>query len=55
MKKLFIVRKYVFAENITQALKKKPELTEVWVEDDWKKANMFERPKKDIGFKKTTT
>ena len=52
MKKLFVVRKYIMAESVAQALsleRKKP-AEEIFVDDDWKKANA-EESKEPIGFK----
>ncbi len=39
-KKLFIVRKYVLANNVAQAcrLEKNQAADDVWLDDDWKKA-----------------
>jgi len=39
-KKLFIVRKYVMAENAAQAckLEKNHPADDVWLDDDWKKS-----------------
>jgi len=39
-KKLFIVRKYVMAENAAQAcrLEKNQSADDVWLDDDWKKS-----------------
>jgi hypothetical protein len=54
LKKLFVIRKYVMAANIQDAIRKekmqKPD--DVWVDDDWKKANA-DQPSADLGFKKT--
>jgi polysaccharide deacetylase 2 family uncharacterized protein YibQ len=55
MKKLYIVRKYVIANSITDAIKKekKVEIDDCWLDDDFKRAsidNMLEN-KKNIGFK----
>lgn len=49
-KKLFIVRKYVWANDIPQALKieKKQKPDDIWVDDDWKKNSS--NPKDAIGF-----
>lgn len=39
--KLFVVRKYVLADSVAQALKKekKAEVYEVFVDDEWRKNN----------------
>jgi len=52
-KKLFIIRKYIYADSAFQALKKdkKTAADECWIDDDWKKNNMQEERNK-IGFKK---
>jgi hypothetical protein len=50
MKKLFIVKKYVWADNAKQALKNesKQQADDVWVDEDWKKN--VSSPKDAIGF-----
>ena len=50
MKKLFIVKKYVWAENAQKALKQegKQQADDVWIDEDWKKAS--NDPKDAIGF-----
>jgi hypothetical protein len=51
-KKLFVIRKYVMAKDVIQAIRierhQKPD--DVWLDDDWKKANA-EEPTATIGFK----
>jgi hypothetical protein len=51
--KLFVVRKYVMATDVQDALRRekhhKPD--DVWLDDDWKKSHADE-PTKEIGFKK---
>lgn len=46
--KMFIVRKYVMADSVSQALKKEKttEVHEVYVDDEWKKNNLAQA----IGF-----
>lgn len=41
MKKLFVIQKYVVASSIAEALKieKNTKPDEVWLDDDWKRAN----------------
>jgi len=52
-KKLFIVRKFIMAADLAEAIRiektRKPD--DVWMDDEWRKANMAE-PAVDIGFKK---
>lgn len=49
-KKLFIVRKYVWADNISDVLKQenKQSPDDVWIDEEWKKAS--NEPKDSIGF-----
>ena len=49
-RKLFVVRKYVWADTAQDALKieKKQEAHECWIDDDWKKNK--QEPKDCIGF-----
>jgi hypothetical protein len=51
-KQLFIVRKYIMATDVQDAIRldktKKPD--DVLVDDDWRKAHMLE-PETPIGFK----
>jgi hypothetical protein len=51
-KKLFVVRKYVLAAEVQDAIRRekhqKPD--DVWLDDDWKKTHADE-PAKEIGFK----
>ena len=51
-KKLFVVRKYVWAETALQALhrEKKQQCDDVWIDDEWKKNQ--QSPKDAIGFYK---
>lgn len=51
MRKLFVVKKYVYATSAVQAIKleKKQKPDDVWVDDDWKKENMYKEP--EVGFK----
>jgi hypothetical protein len=51
MKKLFVIRKYVMAENAKKAIveEKKHPVDDVWIDDDWKKENLSKDNKK-IGF-----
>lgn len=51
-KKLYIIRKYVWARTAQDAIgmDKKAPVEDVWVDDDWKKDN--ENKKAFIGFKK---
>lgn len=46
IKKLFIIRKYVMANNAKQALslEKNIKADDCWVDDEWKKNNMFVPP-----------
>lgn len=39
-KKLFIVRKYIEAHTLLEAIKKEKTIpvTEIWIDEDWKKA-----------------
>lgn len=50
LKKLFIVKKYVWAESANQAIRreKNQPVDDVWVDDDWKKQS--NTPKDAIGF-----
>lgn len=50
MKKLFIVRKYVWAKDAEQAIKieKTQKVDDVWIDEDWKKNS--DNPKDAIGF-----
>lgn len=53
--KLFVVRKYVYATSAAEALRAEKTVVpdEVWLDDDWKKANAAAPPPgKAIGFKK---
>ena len=52
-RKLFVVRKYVMARDVSDAirLEKRQKPDDVWLDDDWKKANTDE-PTNNIGFKK---
>lgn len=49
-KKLFIVRKYIWADNAAQAIKKDrtTKVEDVWVDDDWKRNSNI--PKDAVGF-----
>jgi len=54
MKKRFIIRKYIWAKNLSEAIKldKKTEVTDAWLDDDWKRINdSLVTPKEEIGFK----
>lgn len=48
--KLFVVRKYIWAKNAGQAIKKDREtpVEDVWIDEDWKKSS--NNPKDAIGF-----
>jgi len=50
MKKLFVVRKYIWATSAKDDIKKdkKSPVDEVWVDDEWKKTNAFKTGK--VGF-----
>ncbi len=50
MKKLFVIKKYVWAESAKQAIKKEKNVVvdDVWVDEDWKKNSS--NPKDAIGF-----
>jgi hypothetical protein len=39
--KMYIIRKYVMAESVAQAIRREPKqpVHEVFVDDDWRKAN----------------
>jgi hypothetical protein len=52
MKKLFVVKKYVWAKDAREAIKleAKTSVDDVWVDDDWKKQQDL-KPK-EVGFKK---
>lgn len=57
MQKRFIIRKYIWAKNVSEAIKldKKTEVMDAWLDDDWKRMNdnLMPVPVKDgIGFKK---
>lgn len=55
MDKLFVVKKYIKAPSLKAALRieKKIPVSDAWIDDDWRKANMEEeKPKKNIGFTK---
>lgn len=41
-KKLFIIKKYIMANNAKQAIKldKTTEVDDVWIDPDWQKNNM---------------
>ena len=49
-KKLFVVRKYIWANSAQQAIKqdRKHPVEDVWVDDEWKKQS--NNPKDAIGF-----
>ena len=53
--KLFVVRKYIKAKSILDAIKKEKEVEpdDIWVDDDWKKQNDNEETKltSAVGFK----
>jgi len=40
--KLFVVRKYIYAKSVKEAIKKDKtkEVDDCWVDDDWKKENI---------------
>lgn len=50
-KKMFVVRKYIMAKNVSDAIRKerKTEPHDVWVDDEWKKGN-YPLLAKSIGF-----
>jgi hypothetical protein len=50
--KLFVIRKYIMASDINEAirLEKKQKPDDVWVDDDWKKANS-DQPSGNVGYK----
>lgn len=50
MKKQFVIKKYIMAESALQAIKldKVTPVDDVWVDEDWKKANIMNNP---VGFK----
>jgi len=52
MKKLFVIQKYILASSITEALKieNKVKPDEIWLDDDWKRANKPHIEKGLIGF-----
>lgn len=52
MKKLFVIKKYVWATSAINALKaeKKIKPDDCWVDEDWKKSQDYSG--KPIGFKK---
>lgn len=54
MKKLFIIQKYIVASSILEALRVEKEVSvdEIWLDEDWKKANKPVLPEKKAGFKK---
>jgi hypothetical protein len=45
IKKLFIVRKYIFARSAAEALRLERKLRpdDVWVDDDWKRASSADK------------
>lgn len=49
-KKLFIVKKYVYATSAKDAIKKEKEtqVDDVWVDEEWKKNQLLES--KNIGY-----
>ncbi len=49
-KKLFVIRKYIWAQSAQQAIKKdiRHPVDDVWVDDEWKKNS--NAPKDAIGF-----
>jgi hypothetical protein len=51
MEKRFIIRKYIYAKDALEAIKKDKvtKVDEVWVDEDWKKLNDG-RGEKGIGF-----
>lgn len=54
-KKLFVIRKYVYASDVIEALKKEQEqlADEVWVSEEYVKAHPWMEQKKDqVGFRK---
>lgn len=52
-KKLFVIRKYIYARDVSEAIridsKTKPD--EVWVDEEWKKINTEHQFKNEVGFK----
>lgn len=50
LKKLFVVRKYIWADSAQRAitLDRKMPVDDVWVDDEWKKTS--NQPKDAIGF-----
>ena len=51
MQKLFIIRKYIYADSAKQAIKKDKthQVDDVWVDEDWKKNNQEIINNKTIG------
>lgn len=51
MKKLFLIRKYVWAETAQQAIKKEKTspVDDCWIDDEWKR-NSHEADKNSMGF-----
>ena len=47
MNKLYCIKKFIFAENSREAIRKekKQHVDEVWVDEDWKKENLAKSPK----------
>ncbi len=50
IKKLYVVRKYIWAESADEAIKKdkRTPVDDVWVDDEWKKNS--NQPKDAVGF-----
>ena len=51
--KLFVIRKYIYAESAKEAIVKDriTDVDDVFVDNEWKKENKLDKDK-DIGFKK---
>lgn len=52
--KLFVIRKYVMASSVIEALKKekRKEVDDYWVDEDWKKNNDNINKTLSMGFRK---
>jgi hypothetical protein len=53
MKKIFVVRKFVIASSIKEAIKIERDITpdDCWLDDDWRKNN-YQLPPQRMGFYK---
>ena len=54
MKKLFVIKKYIWAESASQALKveKKSRADDCWIDEEWKKAQDYKSKPSGFNLKK---